>query len=147
MNIAAQPWRNGGGITREVISVPNDTPNGFAWRVSLAEISKDGPFSPYPGVTRTMAVLSGKGLHMRFDNGESRDVLRNTPPFIFAGDHVVTAALIQGPVVNLNAMSTGPALSIVRNACVYDITIDGERKIRVEVLALGAAFDCRVTEY
>lgn len=35
-------WRNGGGETREIISVPAQEGDGFAWRASVATIAQAG---------------------------------------------------------------------------------------------------------
>ena len=53
-----QPWRNGGGVTRELLAWPA----GGDWqvRVSVADIEADGPFSRFPGVERWFAVLRGR---------------------------------------------------------------------------------------
>jgi len=57
----AVPWKNGGGLTREVAAHPPYSDLGnFDWRVSLAEVARGGPFSPFPGVDRHMAVISGR---------------------------------------------------------------------------------------
>ncbi|MCZ0993430.1 HutD family protein [Streptomyces noursei] len=46
---AAVPWRNGGGLTREVAAHPPGAGwDAFAWRVSLAEVTRDGPYSRCP---------------------------------------------------------------------------------------------------
>lgn len=62
-----QPWRNGGGTTRELLAWPSDAQAG-AWqvRVSVADITRDGPFSPFPGVHRAFAVLEGAGVELDF---------------------------------------------------------------------------------
>jgi environmental stress-induced protein Ves len=41
------PWKNGGGVTRELLAWPG----GGDWqvRISVAEIEADGPFSSFPG--------------------------------------------------------------------------------------------------
>ncbi|MGR7000643.1 HutD/Ves family protein [Yinghuangia aomiensis] len=57
------PWRNGGGETREVAAEPS-ADGGFAWRVSIATIAQDGPFSAFPGVDRTITLLEGAGVHL-----------------------------------------------------------------------------------
>ncbi len=56
----ALPWKNGGGVTREVIAHPPGSDlTHFEWRVSIAEIHGAGPFSRFPGIERRMAVLEG----------------------------------------------------------------------------------------
>ena len=47
-SFVARPWKNGGGITHEVIRVPAD-PEDFRWRVSMAEVAASGPFSRFTG--------------------------------------------------------------------------------------------------
>src|SRR5215472_11228475 len=57
----AAPWKNGGGLTREVAVHPAGSDLGnFDWRVSIAEVLRGGPFSSFPGVDRHMAVISGR---------------------------------------------------------------------------------------
>jgi len=65
------PWRNGGGQTREVLAWPPGAGlDDFAWRVSVATIARDGPFSRFPGIVRTAVLLDGAGLRLRA--GEDR---------------------------------------------------------------------------
>ena len=55
------PWKNGGGVTREVaVSPAGSSLDDFDWRVSVADIRAAGPFSRFPGIERQMAVLSGR---------------------------------------------------------------------------------------
>src|ERR1700722_12611735 len=57
----AVPWKNGGGVTRDVIVSPaGATLDNFDWRISIAEIAASGPFSRFPGIDRKLAVLEGK---------------------------------------------------------------------------------------
>ena len=60
--VDAVPWRNGGGVTRELLAWPN----GGDWqlRISVAEIGASGPFSDFPGVDRYFAVLAGDGVRL-----------------------------------------------------------------------------------
>ncbi len=52
-----RPWKNGGGMTADVAaSPPGAGMDGFDWRVSIARVEADGPFSVFPGVDRTMAL-------------------------------------------------------------------------------------------
>ncbi|MFG6448262.1 HutD family protein [Roseateles sp. BYS180W] len=58
--VTPTPWRNGGGVTRELLAWPH--PADWVLRLSVAEIAKDGPFSAFPGIDRWFAVLSGAGV-------------------------------------------------------------------------------------
>ena len=101
----AAPWKNGGGLTREVALDPPGSDLGrFDWRVSIAEVHRGGPFSSFPGVDRHMAVLSGRLALAMADRGTLTLVPEN-PPLTFAGDLAVTAEPLQSPVTDLNVMT------------------------------------------
>jgi len=54
------PWRNGGGITREIAArPPGATLEAFDWRISMAEVREPGPFSSFPDVDRVLTFLQG----------------------------------------------------------------------------------------
>jgi environmental stress-induced protein Ves len=100
----ATPWRNGGGVTREVAAFPPGAGmDAFAWRVSLADVAADGPFSAFPGVDRLLTVIEGSGLVLDLD-GRLLALGVNSPPIAFAGETPVEARLIQGPIRDLNVM-------------------------------------------
>ena len=100
------PWKNGGGSTTEIAAAPpGATLDNFDWRISLATIVHDGPFSPYPGVDRTLALIDGGGAVLDM-NGESRFFLGEDEPLIeFSGETNVTATLNDGPTTDLNVMT------------------------------------------
>ncbi len=37
----------------------------FLWRVSIADVERDGPFSRFPGIDRTIVLLEGAGMRLR----------------------------------------------------------------------------------
>ena len=64
------PWKNGGGSTTEIAIYPEaSSVSGvpFLWRVSIAEVTVNGPFSSFPGYDRHIMVIEGEG--MRLDAG------------------------------------------------------------------------------
>jgi environmental stress-induced protein Ves len=97
------PWRNGGGETREVAAEPS-ADGGFAWRVSIATIAQDGPFSAFPGVDRTITLLEGAGVHLVGD-GLDHLLDRIGEPFAFPGDLAIDATLLGGVNRDLNIMT------------------------------------------
>jgi environmental stress-induced protein Ves len=100
-----KPWKNGGGSTTEIAVVPSDAGfEDFDWRVSLATIAADGPFSVFPGVERTLALLEGHGLTLEID-GEPTLVSRAEPVAAFDGESEVTAKLHRGPTTDFNVMT------------------------------------------
>ena len=97
------PWKNGGGITYEVAVFPADAAfDGFAWRVSMAQVESDGPFSRFDGIDRSLAIMQGNGLRLLVD-GATIELGAQSRPLAFPGDIPVSAALIEGPIMDLNA--------------------------------------------
>ncbi|AXE77388.1 HutD family protein [Streptomyces atratus] len=114
----ATPWKNGGGVTREIAAYPEGAPmDAFAWRVSLADVSEDGPFSSFPGVDRTLTVVEGAGMDLMV-GGEHHIVDEPYWPHDFPGDQETDGRLLGGPVVNVNVMCrrgrTSAAVAVVR---------------------------------
>ncbi|MGI4858448.1 MAG: HutD/Ves family protein, partial [Janthinobacterium lividum] len=63
--LAPVAWKNGGGTTSEIAVWPRAASfDAFVWRVSVAEIAQDGAFSDFPGVDRTIVLLSGAGMDL-----------------------------------------------------------------------------------
>ena len=99
------PWKNGGGSTTEIAIGPPDSGfEDFEWRVSLATIEKDGAFSLFPGVDRTLALVEGHGMTLDID-GESILVTAAEPVVAFDGASTVTAKLSRGGSTDFNAMT------------------------------------------
>ncbi|MFF2924774.1 HutD family protein [Streptomyces celluloflavus] len=100
----AVAWRNGGGVTREVaVHPPGAGWDAFDWRVSLAEVTADGPYSPLPGVRRILTVVAGAGTELTVA-GTSRLRADRYRPLAFPGGAATAGRLLHGPVVNLNVM-------------------------------------------
>ena len=95
-------WKNGAGWTSEIIKVPDA--DDWEWRLSIAEIETDAPFSAFPGVERELVLLSGNGLRLRFDEGESHDLLPPHDRLRFAGERTAFGELIDGPTRDFNLM-------------------------------------------
>jgi environmental stress-induced protein Ves len=101
----ATPWKNGGGVTREVAAWPPGSGfEDFDWRVSMAEVRTDGPFSAFPGVDRTLAVLEGR-LRLTMEDGREVSLSPETAAVTFPGDAAVHAVVEDVPVLDLNLMS------------------------------------------
>lgn len=100
------PWKNGGGVTTEIAVHPEGAGVGdFAWRVSMARVEADGPFSSFPGVDRSLAILEGDGMRLEIDGCEPVVLTVESPPFLFAADAATSAQLVDGPIVDLNVMT------------------------------------------
>ena len=101
-DIAAVPWKNGGGVTRE-LATGGGSGSDWGWRISLAEVAQDGPFSAFPGVDRIIAVIEGAGMDLVRPDGSTL-ALEPFRPVSFAGEDPLTGRLRNGPVRDLNVM-------------------------------------------
>jgi len=99
--VAPEPWRNGGGVTRELIAWP--TPQDWDWRISVAEFEKNGPFSHFDGVQRWFAVLGGAGVRLTLD-GQNHALTAQDAPLRFDGAQACACELIDGPAEGFNLM-------------------------------------------
>jgi len=101
----AVPWKNGGGLTREVAAHPPQSDLGnFDWRVSLAEVHRGGPFSSFPGIDRHMAVISGR-LELSISGRDVVSLSSDTAPLCFPGEVAVYAEPHAEPATDLNVMT------------------------------------------
>jgi uncharacterized protein len=101
------PWKNGGGTTTEIAISPENagisgTP--FDWRVSIADVAADGPFSKFPGYDRHIMVIAGAGMALETDEAGTLDLSAALQPVSFAGEWSVNGKLRKGPVRDFNLM-------------------------------------------
>lgn len=91
-------WKNGGGVTHEIAR--HDDGDVLVWRISLAEVAADGPFSLFAGLTRVLTVIEGAGVDLHSANG----VLAALPlvPVRFSGGTPIDGRLRDGPCRDVN---------------------------------------------
>lgn len=100
------PWKNGGGETIEIAIGPAGAGlDDFDWRVSLARVERDGPFSTFPGIDRILSVVEGCGIDLVFGPEDQASLTLADEPYGFPGDAVVSGRLLDGPIIDLNVMS------------------------------------------
>lgn len=97
-DLAMAPWKNGGGVTREVARTEDGA--ALIWRVSIADVSADGPFSAFPGMTRILTVIEGAG--MRLVHAEGMIEALPLRPVRFDGGMPVRSEMIGGALRDLN---------------------------------------------
>lgn len=103
--LTPQPWRNGGGVTWQIAAGPDGADVArFDWRISMAEVAAEGPFSAFAGIDRTLTLLQGAGLELDFGGAAVR-LVPGDAPVSFPGDAAVTGRLSGGPVTDLNVMT------------------------------------------
>jgi environmental stress-induced protein Ves len=111
----AMPWRNGRGATTELAAGPASARlDGFEWRLSIAEVSGDAEFSPFPGCDRVITVIAGEGMELAVDGTAHR--LLPLRPFRFAGEAQVSSRLLGGPARAFNLM-------LRRQACAGEVEV------------------------
>lgn len=144
----ATAWRNGGGTTRELVAWP--TPGDWRWRMSVATIEANSPFSRYDGITRWFAVLSGAGVRLDI-NGKSHTLTPLDGPICFDGAAATACERINGTTQDFNLMVSAElhsrairvtdaldaAIAQPSTIAVYaidraDITVSGQPTLAVE---------------
>lgn len=98
------PWKNGGGMTREIFRcLPGSNLDTFEWRISVATVGVAGRFSTFPDVDRSLALIDGE-LQLGYQS-EHFTLTPTAPIFEFAGEETVNSSLIRGPVTDFNVMT------------------------------------------
>lgn len=123
--IPPQRWKNGAGLTREIATGPAGAGlDAFDWRLSVAELERDAPFSAFPGVDRSIVVLEGAGMVLHDAEGRTVRELRPLEPWAFAGETALNARLPDGPCRDFNVMTRRgrwrAELAIVRDAARFE---------------------------
>ncbi|MFM0155012.1 HutD/Ves family protein [Paraburkholderia sediminicola] len=141
-DLVAAPWKNGGGVTREVAAFPEGAGlDAFVWRVSIADVAQAGPFSRFAGIDRTLVLLSGAGMLLdETDDAGTHAV--NTLALIqpldiaeFAGEAQIDARLVDGATRDFNLM-------VRRGAAVGETEVwrgDTQRTVSADVVLLFCA--------
>jgi len=98
----AMPWANGKGTSYEVAS-DRDASDQWSWRVAIAPVVQDGPFSSLPGVDRQLVVVDGNGMVLEVDGMTVECLPRQVVSF--SGEATSYARLIDGPTVDVGLMT------------------------------------------
>ena len=105
-SLHATPWKNGGGSTTEIAIAPvGATFDNFDWRISLATIALSGPFSVFPGIDRTLTLVSGPCVVLDVGNERQVALSEREPVVAFPGEIAVTATVGEAPTTDFNVMT------------------------------------------
>ncbi|CAN7346577.1 HutD family protein [Pararhizobium sp. LjRoot255] len=100
------PWKNGSGETTEIAVFPQDADLAtFGWRVSMATVATDGPFSVFPGIDRTLSILQGDGMELKIAGRAPVVLTQASKPLAFPADAPTSARLVSGTIIDLNVMT------------------------------------------
>lgn len=123
---------------------PNAALDAFDWRVSMARVASDGPFSRFLNIDRTLAVLDGNGVRLTIDDASPVLLDKTTPPVSFRGDDPVHAVCVDGPITDFNVMTRRSAFHHVLDIC--DVTGHAQKVIAAgTTLILCHGGELRVT--
>jgi environmental stress-induced protein Ves len=141
-DLVAAPWKNGGGVTREVGAFPAGAGlDAFVWRVSIADVAQAGPFSRFAGIDRTLVLLSGAGMLLdeTDDTGvhavKTHALTQRLDVAQFAGEAQIDARLVDGATRDFNLM-------VRRGAAVGETEVwrgDTQRALSADVVLLFCA--------
>jgi environmental stress-induced protein Ves len=94
-------WRNGMGVSWDIASWPPDA-DDFGWRLAIARIDGDVPFSHYPEVDRVFTLIEGQGLDLEFEGRPTLHVESLFVPHPYPCDVPTFCRLRIGPCRALN---------------------------------------------
>jgi environmental stress-induced protein Ves len=104
-SMRATPWKNGGGSTTEIaIAPPAAGFDDFDWRVSLATITADGPFSSFPGIDRSLMLVEGASVQLTLD-GARKVLLNAAQPMLWFPGEAAVQAQVKGVTTDFNVMT------------------------------------------
>jgi environmental stress-induced protein Ves len=103
-------WKNDGGWTTEIAREPADASADFRWRISIADIESDGPFSSFPGVARELMLLAGGGIELDIDDAPPLRLVERFQRARFDGESHVECRLLAGPTRDFNVMTQRDAV-------------------------------------
>lgn len=96
------PWSNGAGWTSEILRVP--AADDWQWRLSIAEVDVAAPFSSLPGIDRELVLLTGNGMRLSFEDGQTCELQPPHDGLRFAGERKLVGEPIDGPSSDFNLM-------------------------------------------
>jgi uncharacterized protein len=114
-----QPWKNGGGVTREIVRWPDI--RDYEIRISLAEVRDAAPFSRFPGYRR-WSFLAGDAPIALDIGGVAHELVALGDHVEVAGDVAIACERPAAPTRLLNLLvCDGVAAQIGHGPCPWPI--------------------------
>lgn len=114
------PWKNGKGMTKELFVKFEQGRSEYAFRISIAGVTENGPFSDFSGYDRILMMLEGNGITLEHSDGTVNEIKNYADMAVFSGDLKTEAMLKDGPIKDFNVMT-------LRGVCRSEvIAINGE---------------------
>jgi uncharacterized protein len=136
-DLKTAPWKNGGGVTREIAVCRSG--DQLAWRLSMADVACDGPFSRFEGLVRILTVVEGNGMDLISAEGSQAAVYGL--PVRFDGALGIESKLREGPLRDLNLMfnpmQCEGAVTLIKGP--HDQVLSASAKLSCAVFALRGA--------
>lgn len=105
LHFKAMPWLNGGGTTLEICIETGQSKNidcAFLWRLSMADVKTEGPFSTFEDCDRKIMLIDGKVMILNLQDRGQLILDQHFQPHSFAGDWPVTSQLPDGDIRDFN---------------------------------------------
>jgi hypothetical protein len=144
------PWKNGGGTTTEIWKAAGSD-GAILWRLSIADVASDGPFSEFSGIDRWIMMVAGKGMELDISDLGAKRMEKPFEPLAFSGDAKTDCKLIDGPIRDFNLMvarhhargdlqvvtlSAGETRSFDREVAALHV-LDGSIELAGDILSVG----------
>lgn len=110
------PWKNGRGLTKELAVHFGDDKERYVWRISIAGVTEDGPFSDFRGYERTLIMLEGNGIELSHSDGTESKLIDINGIARFSGDLITNGKLTDGQIKDFNVIT-------LREKCTADTRI------------------------
>lgn len=122
-------WKNGKGMTRELICGYRPGDDLFAWRLSMAPVLSDGVFSDFSGYQRHLILIEGGGISLNYAEGGGDHLSQRFDCAHFDGGCKTTAILHNGAITDFNIMTR-------RDVCTAEVFIlQGSKDVLVQSAA------------